>query len=248
MSGDLVSIQMLLVSGAGPAREVWQQGVAQVSVPVQLETADGRLGVAALGKGGVDICIVDYRLPKTEIDGVITAARAARPQPFVVVVAPRGTARVDGVDAMVPKPGNAVEARKLAEICVRARIPVRTLIVDDSATVRSIVRKILLASRFALDVHEASEGVAALEQLRSGNFGMVFLDYNMPRLNGFETLSEIRHKNPNVAVVMITSTDDGTLAERAYKAGALGFLKKPFYPADVDAVLERYHGLQGAMG
>jgi FixJ family two-component response regulator len=56
-------------------------------------------------------------------------------------------------------------------------------------------------------------------------------------------LSEIRREIPNVAVVMMTSTVDNAIADRAHAAGALAFLKKPFYPADIDAVLERYYGL-----
>ena len=116
---------------------------------------------------------------------------------------------------MLTKPTNVDDARKLAEICVRAKIPTRVLIVDDSGTMRSIVRKILSASRFALDIHEAAEGIAALNQLRGGNFGIVFLDYNMPGLNGIETLSEIKRESPNVAVVMMTSTVDNAIADRA---------------------------------
>jgi CheY-like chemotaxis protein len=127
-------------------------------------------------------------------------------------------------------------------------LPTRVLIVDDSGTMRSIVRKILSASRFALDIHEAAEGIAALNQLRVGNFGMVFLDYNMPGLNGFETLAEIKRETPKVAVVMMTSTLDNAIADRAHAAGALAFLKKPFYPADIDRVLERYYGLHALRG
>ena len=113
---------------------------------------------------------------------------------------------------------------------------------------RSIVRKILSASRFALDIHEAAEGIAALDQLRNGNFGMVFLDYNMPGLNGFETLSEIKRESPNVAVVMMTSTlDDAHRRPRARCRARSAFLKKPFYPADIDAVLERYFGLHAPL-
>jgi CheY-like chemotaxis protein len=111
---------------------------------------------------------------------------------------------------------------------------------------RSIVRKILSSSRFTLDLHEAAEGFNALEQLRTGRFGLVFLDYNMPGFNGLETLSEIRRETPKVAVVMMTSTLDNAIADRAYAAGALAFLKKPFYPADIDRVLQRYFGLDGA--
>jgi DNA-binding NtrC family response regulator len=136
----------------------------------------------------------------------------------------------------------------MVEICVRTKFPTRVLVVDDSSTMRSIVRKILTASRFAFDVHEASEGIAALEQLGSGNFGLVFLDYNMPGFNGIETLSEIKRIAPQVSVVMMTSTLDNAIAARARAAGALAFLKKPFYPADIDTVLERHYGLHAVAG
>jgi FixJ family two-component response regulator len=45
-------------------------------------------------------------------------------------------------------------------------------------------------------------------------------------------------------VVMMTSTLDNAIADRAHAAGALAFLKKPFYPADIDNVLERFYGLR----
>jgi CheY-like chemotaxis protein len=72
----------------------------------------------------------------------------------------------------------------------------------------------------------------------------VFLDYNMPGLNGVETLSEIKRQYPRVKVVIMTSTQDETVAERARAAGAAAFLRKPFYPADVEAVLYSIHGLR----
>ena len=126
---------------------------------------------------------------------------------------------------------------------MRGKIPTRVLVVDDSSTTRSIVRKILSVSRFALDVHEASEGIAALEKLGTGRYGLVFLDYNMPGFNGIETLSEIKRLAPNVSVVMMTSTVNNAVVNRAQASGALAFLKKPFYPADIDTVLERHFGL-----
>ncbi len=122
-------------------------------------------------------------------------------------------------------------------------MPTRVLIVDDSDTMRSIVRKILAASRFELDIHEAADGTAALDQLRNGKFGMVFLDYSMPGLNGADILLGIKRESPNVAIVMMTSALDNAASGRPRLSGALGFLKKPFYPNDVDAVLKRYFGL-----
>lgn len=250
MSGDLVSFRMLYVAAKEPGgklwksdHELWREGAAMASVPIEFSVHDAPAAAAALTKGGVDICVMDAGLPQDEKQAVIKAANGAQPSPLTLESALKGTVRTDGTDAALPKPATASHARKLIDACVRAKMPNRVLIVDDSSTMRSIVRKILTASRFALEVQEASEGQAAVEQLRSGNYGMVFLDYNMPGLNGFETLAMIRRDHPGMAVVMITSAIDDAVAQRARTAGATAFLKKPFYPADIDDILARHYGL-----
>lgn len=247
-SGDLVSLRMMVISATQADQELWRQGAGMATVPIEFSALDAVSAVAMLAEGGTDICVVDGALPGSEKAAVIKAARAARSAPLIFVSAPIGSVRPEGVDGMLRKPSSVGDAHKLAEICIRAKIPTRVLIVDDSGTMRSIVRKILSVSHFALDMREANKGSAALDQLRTGNFGMVFLDYNMPGLNGLETLVKIKRESPNVAVVMMTSLLDDTIADRAYAAGALAFLKKPFYPSDIDNVLEHYYGLHVAPG
>lgn len=249
MSGDLISFRMLYVAAKEPGQklwkpdhELWRQGAAMASVPIEFSAHDATAAAAALNKGGVDICVLDAGLPQDEKEAVVKAAQGAQSQPFTIEAASSEVPAADG--GALPQPMNADTARKLVDACVRAKIPNRVLIVDDSSTMRSIVRKILTASRFSLDVYEASEGEAAIEQLRSGNFGMVFLDYNMPGLNGFDTLAMIKRDHPAMAVVMITSVVDNAVADRAHNAGATAFLKKPFYPADIDDILARHYGLQ----
>ena len=248
MSGDLVSIRLICVGATPSLSEFWRQGTALASVPVEFSTIAGAAAIAALNAGGVDICLIDWSLPEAERMWVLAAARAAAPPPFIVAVTPHADTRIDGVDRVLPRPRNAEEARRMIDVCLRVKIPTPVLIVDDFITMRSIVRKILTASRFVLDIHEASEGAAALDQLRKGRFAVVFLDYNMPDIGGLEILAEIKRMNPDVAVVMMTATLDTAVAERARAAGALSFLKKPFYPADIDALLERHFGLQASIG
>ncbi len=243
MSDDLVSLRIIGISAVAAEFELWRQGAGRSSVPVEFSANNVASGTAQLGAGNADICLIDGALPEAEKAAVIAAARATKPGPLIFVSGPNGNARPDNVDGVLRRPSNTDDARTLIEICVRAKFPTRVLIVDDSSTMRSIVRKILSASRFTLDLHEAAEGFAALEQLRGGKFGLVFLDYNMPGFNGLETLSEIKRESPTVAVVMMTSTLDNAIADRAHAAGALAFLKKPFYPADIDRLLERYYGL-----
>ena len=72
----------------------------------------------------------------------------------------------------------------------------------------------------------------------------MFLDYNMPGLNGVETLAEIKRQSPQPAG-RDHDLDGGRRGRGAgAAAGAAAFLKKPFYPADIDAVLHRIFGLQ----
>ncbi len=75
-------------------------------------------------------------------------------------------------------------------------MPTPVLLAADSDSLRGIVRKILAASRFELDVHEAADCAETLDRLRKGGFGLVFLDYNMPGLNGADMMLGIKRARP----------------------------------------------------
>ena len=244
MSGDLVSLRMLLVGAAPAYEDLWRDGAAQASVPIQFEAGTARAAKIALSRGGVDFCVLDAGLDNADKASVIKAARAKRPPPLVFASAPRGSARPDETDGVLAVPANAGDARKLVEICIRAKMPTQVLVAADADSLRGVVRKILAASRFDLDIHEAEDSTDALDRLRKGTFGLVFLDYNMPGLNGADILQGIKRLRPNVAIVIMSSVLVGGAAGRPHLSNALAFLKKPFYPADVDAVLERYFGLR----
>ncbi len=238
MSGDLLTLRMMVVSDLDSVCDLWREGVALASVPIEFSACGATGAAAELARGSFDVVMLDGALGNADRDAIINAARAAKPPPLIVLSALPGIGRVEGVDSIVPRPANATDVHALVERCIRLRLPKRVLIVDDSKTMRSIVRKILSASRFALDVSEAEEGVGALGKI-AGGYDLVLLDYNMPGFNGIETLAEIKRVAPHVAVVLMTSTDDEAIVGRAQASGAAAFLKKPFYPADIDAVLDR---------
>ncbi len=144
---------------------------------------------------------------------------------------------------MLSVPADPVEAQSAFESCVRARIGSRVLIVDDSSTVRSVVRKVLQASRYRIESHEAADGATALGRAMNEHFDIVFLDCIMPDQDGFETLSHLRSLRPDIKVVMMTAASDPALAERARAEGANDLLFKPFYGKDIDGVLNRLFGL-----
>lgn len=250
MSDDLVSIQILAAFGAPTDRELLRQAAGLAAVPIGVTEAEGGNARSQLAAGEFDIAFIDATAAPAELSEFIAAARSARRPPFVILVASAaweaGEFKAGGVaaDGIVSKPTRIEQAKVLIERCVKLKLPSRILIVDDSATMRGIVRKLLNGTRFTLDIAEAEEGIDALKQIASGKFDFVFLDYNMPGLNGVETLSEIKRQHPRVKVALMTSAQDEGVAERARTAGAVAFLKKPFYPADVEAVLYSLYGLR----
>ncbi len=82
----------------------------------------------------------------------------------------------------------------------------RFLIVDDFSTMRRIVRNLLKESGYA-DADEAEDGVVALHKLRNGRFDFVVSDINMPNMNGFQLLAEIKkdEKLKHLPVLMVTA-------------------------------------------
>jgi CheY-like chemotaxis protein len=250
MSADLISLRILTVFSAEDDRYVLRQGVSLVSIPIDvLEASNATAACGSLAGGDIDIVFLDAAFTATERGTVLAAAKAAKIRPFVFLLAASkdvadGLAGEAAVDGVAIKPSEPDAAKALMERCARVRLPKRVIVVDDSKTMRSIVRKILSASRFRLEVVEAEEGIQALKEIGSGQLDLAFLDYNMPGLNGVETLAEIKRGNPRIAVVIMTSTPDEALADRARAAGAAAFLKKPFFPADIDAVLHSIFGFK----
>jgi DNA-binding response OmpR family regulator len=243
MKADIVSVRVLLVTPAPTLRGLLRQGAGQASVPAEVMEADGAAAAEPLLAQGSDLLLLDSGMPEGEKAAICKAARAAKERPFIIAVGKDGGGTGVELDGSVRKPSTAEEAQAIVDACIRSRRPTRILIVDDSSTTRSIVRKILSASKFPLEIADSPDGLKALQDVRERNVDIVLLDFNMPGFDGFEILSELRRLESRVAVVIMTATDDPGLAERAQMAGAAAFLKKPFFPADVDAVLYRLYNL-----
>jgi CheY-like chemotaxis protein len=252
MSDDLVSFKMLVVSEAASERQVLRRAAAEAAFPVDYreieQVTDPAPTCAVVEKDALDFIFVDSRMPKPARQAVFDAAQAVKGRPLVIFVGPADhrTREVwsDGAaaDGVLAKPIDPGEASAIIGVCARARLSKRVLVVDDSSTVRSVVRKVLQASRFRLETVEAADGKAALEQVRKQHVEVVFLDCNMPGLDGFAVLDTLTRDHPDVQVVMITGARDIRIEDRARAAGAKEFLYKPFYANDIDAVLHRLFG------
>jgi two-component system LytT family response regulator len=113
---------------------------------------------------------------------------------------------------------------------------IRTIVVDDEPLARSNISILLRAEPQIEIVAECGSGAEALEKIRSAMPDLVFLDVQMPECDGFDVL-ELLGKDLPPAIVFVTAYDQYAL--RAFEAGALDYLLKPFDNARFKLALER---------
>jgi two-component system chemotaxis response regulator CheY len=105
------------------------------------------------------------------------------------------------------------------------------LIVDDSAAIRKILRRVLQQAEIPTgQVFEASDGLEALDHLKKQSVNLILSDINMPNMDGLQLLSQIK-ANPawkNVPVVMVTTEGSQSKVLEAVELGAIGYVRKPF--------------------
>jgi two-component system chemotaxis response regulator CheY len=109
------------------------------------------------------------------------------------------------------------------------------LIVDDFSTMRRIVRNLLKEIGYT-NADEAEDGQAALAKLKNGNFEFVVSDINMPNMNGFELLTQIKSDAAlkHLPVLMVTAEAKKEDIVTAAQAGASGYIVKPFTKATLE--------------
>lgn len=105
----------------------------------------------------------------------------------------------------------------------------KILVVDDSATVRQQVG--LALSQAGFQIVEAVDGADGARQIeRSSDLSLVICDVNMPNMSGIEMLEQVKGggQRASLPVIMLTTEGDPSLIARAKKAGAKGWIVKPF--------------------
>ncbi|PLX84132.1 MAG: two-component system response regulator [Desulfuromonas sp.] len=106
----------------------------------------------------------------------------------------------------------------------------KILIVDDSSTVRQVLRLTLENAGF--QTIEAADGTVALAKLGSERFDMMITDLNMPNLDGIDLIKAIRQSPENrfVPIIMLTTESAEDKKQQGKAAGASGWIVKPFKP------------------
>jgi len=123
----------------------------------------------------------------------------------------------------------------------------KLLAVDDS----SVIRKVIIATADVLEIEtiEAEDGVEALEKLAAyyEDIDLVLLDWNMPEMNGYDVLVEIKSsdKYRHIPVMMVTTEGQQSSIVAAVRAGADNYLVKPFTVEELETKIVECLGKGG---
>ena len=112
------------------------------------------------------------------------------------------------------------------------------LVIDDEAAIRLLCRVNLEAERMQVD--EAADGRAGLEQARSARPDVILLDVMMPGLDGWQVAEELvaDERTKDIPIVFLTARADFRDRERGLEAGGIAYLTKPFNPVELAALIE----------
>ena len=111
----------------------------------------------------------------------------------------------------------------------------QVLIVDDSPTIRRMVRASLGSLAGTPAFHEASSGLEAIERVSLSPIDLMVLDLNMPDMHGLEVLAFMRSHDRyrRVPIIVLTTRGDDAARDAALQGGATTFMTKPFTPGDL---------------
>lgn len=118
-------------------------------------------------------------------------------------------------------------------------INIRVLTVDDSASMRALLKSALTSRGFA--VEQAEDGQEALEWLAANEADVIITDINMPRLDGFGLIEKLRDSSihEDRPILVLTTESSEEKKQRARNAGATGWIVKPFDADKLTTALRR---------
>lgn len=245
------TINVLVADDSRSAQQIVMNALRIPRVPLSISATDnGRDCATLLRSGHVDLAFVDVQMPELSGPEVLFDVRQQGLKTFITLMstppcdeALEMARRLKAYEFLF-KPFAASEVQAILKTYCRVTSPTKVLIVDDSSTVRRVVQKVIQRSVFNCEIAEAADGKDAINICRKERFEVALLDYNMPGLGGIDTMKTLLLIQPDLRIVMISADDDVILRNEARDNGACAFLRKPFYPPDIDRVLHIAFGLR----
>ncbi len=103
----------------------------------------------------------------------------------------------------------------------------KILIIEDEASIRRVLTKILSEENDTYQVEEAEDGVQGLEKIKNSDYDLVLCDIKMPKMDGEELLEAVKKIKPEIPIVMISGHGDMETAINTMRLGAFDYISKP---------------------
>lgn len=112
------------------------------------------------------------------------------------------------------------------------------LLVDDEPLICEMLKDILIDLEYKV-IGQANNGTSAIEKAALLKPDIVFLDINMPEINGLDALASIKTRNKGIIVIMVTANSDISTVQQAVRTGADGYILKPFNAQQIIRAIEK---------
>jgi len=103
----------------------------------------------------------------------------------------------------------------------------KILIIEDEASIRRVLNKVLLEENDKFQITEASDGVQAVDEIKKKKFNLILCDIKMPKKDGIEVLQFITKEFPEIPTIMISGHGDLETAVESMRLGAFDYISKP---------------------
>lgn len=103
----------------------------------------------------------------------------------------------------------------------------KILIIEDEASIRRVLTKILSEESDTYQVEEAEDGIQGLEKIKNTDYDLVLCDIKMPKMDGVELLEAVKKIKPEIPMVMISGHGDMETAIQTMRLGAFDYISKP---------------------
>ena len=103
----------------------------------------------------------------------------------------------------------------------------RILIIEDEASIRRVLTKILSEENDAYQVEDAEDGLIGFEKIKNNDYDLVLCDIKMPKMDGVEVLQAVKKIKPEIPIVMISGHGDMETAIQTMRLGAFDYISKP---------------------
>ncbi len=103
----------------------------------------------------------------------------------------------------------------------------RILIIEDEASIRRVLTKILSEENDTYQVEDAEDGLIGFEKIKNNDYDLVLCDIKMPKMDGVEVLQAVKKIKPEIPIVMISGHGDMETAIQTMRLGAFDYISKP---------------------